>query len=121
MTNGFETAGLNFEQMMLVNQEVADKKKEKMFVVLLWLFFASLGAHRFYLGNTGYAICMILFGWATLFIWPLVDIIFALKEVERHNERVRQEAINRVRILDGGHRNIHVGPRDVVKETIDEG
>lgn len=94
--------GLTSEQQILVNQMVQARQKDKTMVIVLWLFFASLGAHRFYLGNTGYAICLILFGWMTLFIWPLVDLIFAMKELHRQNEKIERDAINEVRVMHGG-------------------
>lgn len=106
MNNSFDTYGMSAEQVMLVNSEFESKKKNKTVVVLLWAFMAPLAGHRFFLGNTGYAVAMLLLGWCTLFIWPLVDIIFALKETDRQNERIRQDAINRARMIQGGHQNI---------------
>lgn len=97
MTQVYDTDGLTAQQMMLVDMELKNNRKDKTVVVLLWLFFAAFGAHRFYLGHIGYAVAMMLLGWITLFIWPLIDIILALKETDRMNEEARRHAINRVR------------------------
>lgn len=103
MVNVMDMHGLPAEQQIVVNQIVEANKKNKNVLFVLWWFFAIFGGHRFYLGNNIYAVFMFLFGWMTLFIWPYVDIIFAVKELERQNARVRQDAINQVRIMHGGH------------------
>lgn len=53
--------------------EYESNRKKGVVAWLLWLFLGALGAHRFYLGNTGYAVAMLLLGWATLGIWPFLD------------------------------------------------
>lgn len=59
-------------------QEYESSRKKGIVAWLLWLFLGVLGAHRFYLGNTGYAIAMLLCGWMTLGIWPLLDGIICI-------------------------------------------
>lgn len=55
------------------------ENKSKLVMYLLWAFLGFFGAHRFYLGDTKKAVLMICFGWATLFIWPVVDVFFLNK------------------------------------------
>lgn len=45
---------------------------------ILGFFLGILGVHRFYLGNIALGVCMLLFGWLTLGIWPLIDWIVVL-------------------------------------------
>lgn len=45
---------------------------------ILGFFFGILGVHRFYLGNIALGVCMLLFGWLTLFIWPFIDWLVVL-------------------------------------------
>ncbi|WP_017935703.1 TM2 domain-containing protein [Nocardioides sp. Iso805N] len=45
---------------------------------ILGFFLGVLGVHRFYLGNIALGVCMLLFGWLTLFIWPFVDWLVVL-------------------------------------------
>lgn len=119
MTNFMDMSDLSLQQQMMVNQAVDNNKKDKTILIVLWLFFATIGVHRFYLGQTGYAVCLILFGWATLFIWPLVDIIFALKATDAHNEKLRKEAINEMRFMSGRHNNFEVvGEGEVKNATV---
>lgn len=90
--------GLTSEQLLMVNAEVERKGKNKMVMYLLWWFTGVVGGHRFYLGDTGYAVAMLLLGWATLFIWPLVDVFFIGKRLEAYNERLELEAIQQVKL-----------------------
>lgn len=89
--------GLTSEQLLMVNAEVERKGKNKMVMYLLWWFTGAIGGHRFYLGDTGYAVAMLLLGWATLFIWPLIDVFFIGKRLEAYNERLELEAIQQVK------------------------
>lgn len=53
-------------------------EKSKLVAGLLEIFLGPLGAGRFYTGHYGLAVCQLLFGWMTLFIWPLIDGIILL-------------------------------------------
>ena len=72
------------------NQEIS-KKSRLVCLLLCWLL-GILGAHRFYAGRTVSAVLQILFGWATLFIWNLVDLIIVICGNFKDNEgkRIRQ-------------------------------
>lgn len=52
--------------------------KSRLVAFLLCTFVGTLGVHRFYVGKVTSGVMQILFGWATLFIWPLVDWIMIL-------------------------------------------
>lgn len=66
------------EQRSQALTEYEANRKKGVVAWLLWLFLGALGAHRFYLGNTGYAVAMLLLGWATLGIWPFLDGIICI-------------------------------------------
>lgn len=89
--------GLTSEQLLMVNSEVERKGKNKMLTYLLWWFTGFLGGHRFYLGDTGLAVAMLLLGWLTLFIWPLIDVFFIGKRLEKYNEQIELDAIQQVK------------------------
>lgn len=55
-----------------------DSPKSRMLAALLCFFVGVIGVHRFYVGRVGSGIAMIFFGWLTLGIWPLIDLIFIL-------------------------------------------
>ena len=74
-------------------QEYESSRKKGIVAWLLWLFLGALGAHRFYLGNTGYAIAMLLCGWMTLGIWPLLDGIICINRNLKKQNRELWERI----------------------------
>lgn len=53
-------------------------RKSRGIAALLCYLVGGFGVHRFYVGRTTSGIMMILFGWATLGIWWLVDFIMIL-------------------------------------------
>jgi hypothetical protein len=57
-------------------QNISDKNRLVAF--LLCSFLGTFGVHRFYVGKITSGIMQLLFGWATLFIWNLVDWIMIL-------------------------------------------
>ncbi len=50
-------------------------RKSRLAALLLCTFLGCFGAHRFYVGKVTSGVMQLLFGWATLFIWNLVDWI----------------------------------------------
>lgn len=88
---------LTQEQQSILASEFEKKKKSKLITFLLWFFFGALGIHRFYIGDTGLGIAMLLLGWLTLGIWPFIDGIYVLvKRVDVINENIEQDIINQV-------------------------
>lgn len=56
------------------------------FVVLVFsIFFGGFGIDRFYIGDTKLGILKIFFGWFTLGIWTLVDIILCYLKAKEKN------------------------------------
>lgn len=90
---------LSPQQMQMVEMEYRDKKKDKTIMIVLWLFFAGLGGHRFYMGDKGYAVAMLFLGWLTFLIWPLIDIVFALRRLDDINEQTQKRLIMEVKVL----------------------
>lgn len=90
---------LSAKQLAMVESEFKSSKKDPVIAWLLWFFLAPFGGHRFYLGNTGYAVCMLLFGWITLFIWPLVDGFFINKRLKEINDELELQIIQKIKTL----------------------
>lgn len=99
MSNLLYKQDLSAKQLGMVESEMNSKKKNTAVAWLLWLFTGGLGGHRFYLGDTGYAVCMLFFGWCTLGIWPLVDAFFISKNLEKKNNAIELDVITRVKTL----------------------
>lgn len=88
----------NNERRPQALMEYESNRKKGIIAWLLWLFLGVIGGHRFYLGNTGYAIAMLLLGWATIGIWPLLDGIICINR----NLRSQNQALwNRLALTYG--------------------
>lgn len=53
--------------------------------LLLSIFLGWLGVDRFYIGDIGIGVCKLLFGLATMYIWPLIDIFISYKKAKEKN------------------------------------
>ncbi|MFD1394790.1 TM2 domain-containing protein [Kroppenstedtia eburnea] len=84
-------------QLAMAESEFNKKKKDKLIAFLLWIFLCPFAAQRFYIGDIGRAILIIFLGWLTFFIWPLLDIIFAIKKIDKLNEEIELEILQHVK------------------------
>jgi len=50
-------------------------EKSRLAAFILCFLLGGLGIHRMYVGKTGSGIAQLFFGFCTLFIWNLVDLI----------------------------------------------
>jgi TM2 domain-containing membrane protein YozV len=98
--------GLSTEQQLMINSELDKKKKSKGIAFLLWVFLGTLGAHRFYLGDIGLGIGMIVvwaISWFLLFIpiviWALIDVFLISGRVDRANNEIELDIISRVKLV----------------------
>ena len=65
--------------------QTGERRINKVAYVLITLFFAPLGVHRFMRGQVGLGILMLLFGWwITMGIWPLIDFIISLVKLSAY-------------------------------------
>lgn len=81
----------------MVQNELTNRKTSKEIAYVMWFTLGMLGGHRFYLGDIGYAIAMLCFSWLTLGIWTLVDVFYIEAKVDRLNEALEREIIEKVR------------------------
>lgn len=58
-----------------------ESPKSRLTALLLCIFFGVIGIHRFYVGRIGSGVAMLLLGWMTLGIWPLIDLILIITGV----------------------------------------
>jgi TM2 domain-containing membrane protein YozV len=67
-------------------------KKNPTTAVLLALFLGGVGAHKFYLGQTGLGIVYLLFSWTTIPGWIALIEAFSLSgKTAQYNEKKAQE------------------------------
>lgn len=64
---------LSAQQLMLLESEMASKRKSVGVAYLLDIFLGTTGAHRFYLGSTGIAVLQLL-----LFIIGIITVAVAI-------------------------------------------
>jgi len=96
MNNLLLKKDLSAEQLAMINGEMNNKQKSKGIAYALWFFLGGFGAHRFYVGHTGYAIGMLLtFG--GLGVWTLIDAFLIGKAIEAKNETVEKDIIMNVK------------------------
>lgn len=67
---------LTTQQLLLIEQRLANEKKSTTVAYLLWFFLPSFGAHRFYLGRPGTAVLqMLLFFSGLVLLVPLIPFL----------------------------------------------
>jgi len=83
------------KELLILRQEVEQRKKNPAAAWLLWFFLGLFGAHRFYLGRIGSGIAMLFTGGGFV-IWWFVDI-FLMSGMLRDNEhKVQAEVIQEI-------------------------
>lgn len=81
----------DMQKLNLANQEYEANEKKFGVAFALWWFTGAVGGHRFYLGDTGYALGM-LFTLGGLGVWALVDVFMLSGRVQELNKKARREA-----------------------------
>ena len=91
---------LNDNEKLLFQHEFGTKQKKTSTAVLLALFLGGIGAHRFYMGQTGLGVVYILF--CITFIPAFVAVIeaFLMKQrVEDYNNHTAQDIVLRLKAI----------------------
>ena len=68
------------------NDDNDTSNKSKLVCLLFCLFLRSFGIHRMYVGKVISGIMQFFFGWATLFIWNIIDFILIISGNFRDND-----------------------------------
>ncbi|NLB71358.1 MAG: NINE protein [Chloroflexi bacterium] len=72
--------------------QVNSVRKDPTTAVLLALFLGGLGAHKFYLGQTGAGIVYLLFCWTSIPAWiALIEVFGLSSKVADYNQLKAQE------------------------------
>jgi TM2 domain-containing membrane protein YozV len=102
MTELMVQKGMTEVQKMEFQQAYGRERKDATVAILLALFLGGLGAHQFYLGNTGLGVLYALFVWT--FIPSLIALVelFTLKgRVERRNDEAAKRVARAVKAYAG--------------------
>ena len=88
MTMTSQTA--NPANIALAQTEYDNQKKSPGVAYALWFFLGVVGGHRFYAGDTGYALGL-LFTLGGFGMWALIDVAFIGRRIREINEAKRTE------------------------------
>ncbi|MDN9008503.1 TM2 domain-containing protein [Brevibacillus laterosporus] len=107
MDNLTARRSLTTEQQLMVNAEFEKRKRSKLIAYLLWIFFGIIGGHRFYCGDNGIAIGMIVvcaISWFLMFIpitvWAIIDVFLIGKRIDKLNEQLETTIIQKVKMIN---------------------
>lgn len=94
---------LTTNQMMLIEQRVANDKKSIGAAYLLWFFLGILSAHRFYLGRWGTALLQIASYFILIgFIWLLIDAFLIPGMIKSDMDKHRAQLMSDMAIAAAG-------------------
>lgn len=77
------------QQSTVIQMQYDNEKKSAGVAYALWFFFGAIGGHRFYAGDTGYALGM-LFTLGGLGVWALIDVFLIGKRIREVNAGIQQ-------------------------------
>jgi TM2 domain-containing membrane protein YozV len=97
-------SALNEQQRILFLQQMSVARKNDVLAILLAFFLGSFGAHRFYMGETGWGILYLLFCWTLIpHLVSFVECFLLPGRVRRYNARLAQEIAARILASSPGH------------------
>lgn len=88
---------LSANQLAMLESEMKQKGKNMVLAYILWWFLGILGGHRFYTGDTGYAVAMLLLSWLTCGIWTIIDAFFLYNRINELNTKIEFDIIQRIK------------------------
>jgi len=86
---------LTERELLILRQEVDDRKKSVAATWLLWLFLGLFGAHRFYLGRIGTGIAMLL-TLGGFFIWAIVDAFLIPGMLRANRRKIEKDVLEEI-------------------------
>src|SRR5699024_12400672 len=97
----------NQNNLHVAQMEYVNQRKSPGVAYAFWFFLGVVGGHRFYAGDTGYALCL-LFTLGGLGVWALIDVAFIGRRIREINTQKRQEIMESygVTINQGGSVNV---------------
>jgi len=101
MNNLLAKQDLTGAQLAMIQGEMNNKQKSKGVAFAIWWFLGLFGGHRFYAGDTGIGVAMLLtlggFG-----MWSLIDGFFISGMIEKKNNQLENDLILNVKAMSKG-------------------
>ena len=89
---------LNEQQRLIFMNQMAAHRKSDVVAILLAFFLGSFGAHRFYLGETGWGILYLCFCWTFIpHLIAFVECFLLPGRVRRYNDTLAYDLAARIR------------------------
>src|ERR1035437_5911944 len=86
---------LTEREILILRDEVEDRKKSVASTWILWFFLGIFGAHRFYLGRIGTGIGMLL-TLGGLWIWWIVDAFLMSGMLKTNRRKVEKDVLDEI-------------------------
>src|SRR5699024_3863711 len=80
----------NQNNLHVAQMEYDNEKKSPGIAYALWFFLGVVGGHRFYAGDTEYALGL-LFTLGGFAVWALIDVFFIGRRIREINPQKRQQ------------------------------
>ena len=80
----------NQNNLHIAQMEYDNQKKTPGIAYALWFFLGVVGGHRFYAGDTGYALGL-LFTLGGFGVWALIDVAFIGRRIREINQQTQQQ------------------------------
>ena len=92
---------LTERELLILRQEVDDRRKSVATTWILWLLLGWFGAHRFYLGRIGTGIAMLL-TLGGLGIWWIVDAFLISGMLRTNQRKVEKDVLEEIAAMRKG-------------------
>ena len=101
METALFTKGLDDAERLQFSQEYDRKSKSRNAGIWWAIGLGGLGAHKFYMGQTGMGILYVCFVWTSvpLALGIIEGIFFMGKRVDDHNEQVAQNIVLKLKAM----------------------
>ncbi len=94
---------LTDQERLTFQDEFNSRRKDSTTGALLTVFLGGLGAHRFYLGETGLGLLYMAFCWTFIpVIVSLVELSVTRNRVRKYNSEVAAEIVSGIKALRSG-------------------
>lgn len=101
------TAGMSPQEIARFSAEYESTRKHEVVAILLAFFLGSFGAHRFYMGQTGWGILYLCFCWTFVpHIISFIECFFLPGRVRRYNDALAADIAARIRTGYAGPRTM---------------
>ena len=93
-------ADLEPQEQALFTTEFTSVRKDKTVGFLLTFFVGGLGAHRYYMGETGLGVVYTLFFWTLIpALVAFIELFLIGKRIDRYNSEKAQEITSRIKLM----------------------